>query len=383
MSIDNDEQLNNEVSEQDEFDKFRKLFEQYMDFYIEHKKASFKLDYIKEQFKMHYEKQEDKTLKVDGVITRVKRKKEYVTDEGIYEYLEDHGYLPLVVTVNKSIENRFNLEKAKIDYKQSVRLYTGGKSIVDRFEVTSKLDYILDYSLEQLSESFKRSYTDEKLKKARLDEAKERLMDGMPFSSCTTEYGTLKKTSSYDYDLDVVFDGISGKKEILIRKLEDSFEIKLFPDDQVNTVPMNHCFGEISLADLYENNLLEPESVFIKKRELKKHLKDGFVFNQFEVPVDPYEFYRKCPISKTKINELIQEGIIDEKEIEKFIEVTEETFHTEVISEGSMEQQATLNQQKFRDRSENIRRRHDDNYVETHNPYTAPNPYIELGNFSF
>jgi molybdopterin biosynthesis enzyme MoaB len=362
---------------------FDKIFKSYMDQYIEHKKIELKLDVIKQGIKNHYEKQEERLLKVNGVVARTKSKKEYQIKEEIYDFLEDYGYLPLVVKINKSIEQHFNLEKAKMNHKKSIRLYTGGQSIVDKDSIIKSYSHYLDYGLDELAEEFKRVSTEEKLAKAKLEEIKEQLINAMPSSSVATEFGTLKLTESYDYDLNIVFDGVSGKKEIFIKKNDDHYEVVIYPEDKTFRVSGDHIFGDKTVEELYLAHNNEAESIFVKKRPFKKFIKEGYVFNRFEVEVDPYEFFRHCEISKTKINDLIQQGIIEEKDIKPYLELVDESQYIEVLSEGSLEQQSNIYHQKLLERSENYRRRRESNYKENVSHSSSQTSTVDFTDFSF
>ncbi|MCK2000083.1 hypothetical protein MZM54_01625 [[Brevibacterium] frigoritolerans] len=361
---------------------FNEMFNSYIEQYTVHKTAEIKLDMIKSGIKKHYDQQEERTMKVDGVVARTKNKKEYEINEDIYDFLEDYGYLPLVVKVNKSIEQHFNLEKAKINQKSSLRMYTGGKSIVDKDEISQKFVHYLDCGLVELADEFKRTSTEKELAKSKLEEIKEQLSNVMPSTSVSTEYGTLKKTETYEYDMNVVFDGISGKKEVFIKKNESYYEAIIYPDEKKVRGSGELLLGQHSIEELYHTHNNDLDSIFVKKRPFKAYLKDGFVFNRFELQVDPFEFFRKCEISLTKINDLIQQGILQEKDIEPFRELVNETQHTEIISEGSLEQQSTIFSQKLFERSENIRRRNDENYKEDTGT-SSQTPAIDISDFNF
>jgi len=363
---------------------FDEIFTSYIEKYTEHKKVELKLNLIKQGIKNHYNDQDERLLKTNGVIVRLKTKKDYKIKEEIYEYLEDYGYLPLVVKVNKNLEKHFNLKDARINEKKSIRLYTGGKSIVDSESINNQYSYLLEYNLDDLSKEFKQSSTEEKLKKAQLEEVKEQLRQAMPSSSISTDYGTLKLTETYDYDINVVFDGVAGKKEVFIKKLNaNGYKIFVFPEETELFINGDDLLGNFTVEQLFNNTNDKLESVFVKKRAFKKMLKEGFVFNKFEVQMDPYEFLKKCEISKTKINDLIQQGIINEKDILPYLEIVGETEFVEVLNEGTAEQQVNLYNQKLLERSENYRRRKDSNYTTDSSPSHHQEMIIDITNFDF
>lgn len=364
---------------------FNTIFETYIKQYTEHKEVEIKLDVIKQGIKKEYEKQEERILKTNGVIARTKTKVEYELKEEIYEFLEDYGYLPLVVKVNKSIEKVFNIEKARTNHRQSIRLYTGGKSIVDQAAIADRYNRYLEYSLEDLTEEFKRASSEEKLAKAKLEETKEQLKNAMPSPSISTDFGTLKITDSYDYDMNTVFDGISGKKEIFIKKIDHKFEVVVFPEEKSFVIENgDELLGTKTIEELYITSSIDKdqECTFVKKRLFNTYLKEGFSFNKLQMEVDPFEFFRKCEVSKTKINDLIQQGIIDEKDIKPFVVMGEESSYVEVMSEGSAEEQASVFQKKFMEKAQNYRMRKDDSFAESA-ASSSHMSTIDIDDFSF
>ncbi|WP_456363857.1 hypothetical protein [Priestia aryabhattai] len=363
---------------------FDEIFTSYIEKYTEHKKVELKLNLIKQGMKNHYNNQDERSLNTNGVIVRLKTKKDYRIKEEIYDYLEDYGYLPLVVKVNKSLEKHFSLKDARINKKQSVRLYTGGKSIVDSKSITNQYSYLLEYNLDDLSKEFKQSATEEKLKKAQLEEIKEQLKQSMPSNSVSTDYGNLKITETYEYDIDVVFDGVSGKKEVFIKKLSaNGYKIVVFPEETELFINGEDLLGNFTVEHLFNNTSDNLESLFVKKRTFNKMIKEEFVFNKFEVEMDPYEFLKKCEISKTKINDLVQQGIINEKDILPYLEIVGETEFIEVLNEGAAEQQVNLYNQKLLERSENYRRRKDNNYAKDSTSSRSEEMIIDITNFDF
>ena len=363
---------------------FEETFEEYINHYTAHKEKEIKLKVIKDAIKAHYNNQEERLLKVNGVVARLKTKKEYRVKEDIYEYLEDYGYLPLVVSVNKSLEKQFNLSSAKTNHKSSVRLYTGGKAIVDTEVIASKYSYFQSYDLEKLSDEFKRSFTEEKLAKASLEEVKEQLKEEMPSNSISTDYGTLKLTETYDFDMNAVFDRVSKNKEAFIKMLEQNvYEVLIFPEETRILMSGNDFLGEQTVEVLYNKPNVKSESLFVKKRAFNQYKKDGYVLSYFEIDIDPFEFFKTCKVSKTKINDLIQQGIIPEKDIEPFLEVVGETEFIEVLNEGSVEQQSNLHHQKLIERSQKYRSNTEEHYVVDNSLPSSTNIKIDIEDFNF
>jgi len=363
---------------------FEETFGNYIDRYTAYKEKEIKLKVIKDAIKNHYNNQEERLMKVNGVVARLKTKKEYRIKDDIYEYLEDYGYLPLVVSVNKSLEKQFNLSSARTNHKSSVRLYTGGKSIVDNQAIASKYSYFQSYDLDKLSDEFKRSFTEEKLAKASLEEVKEQLKDEMPSNSISTDYGTLKLTESYDFDMNVVFDRISKNREAFIKMLEQNvYEILVFPEETRILMSGDDFLGEQTIETLYNKPNVKTESFFVKKRAFNQYKKDGYVFSHFEIEIDPFEFFKTCKISKTKVNDLIQQGIIPEKDIEPFLKVVGETEFIEVLNEGSVEQQSNLYQQKLIERSQKYRSITEEHYVVDNSLPSSTDISIDIKDFDF
>ncbi|MGF7535682.1 hypothetical protein AAGG74_18675 [Bacillus mexicanus] len=382
--------LNKSIKEQQELEvkrryiQFENTFNEYIETYINHKEIKIKLDTIKQGIKHHYEKQDQKLLKIDGIVVRTKHKKEFSFNDEIYEYLEDYGFLPLAVKINKSVEKYFNLDKAKINYKESIRLYTGGKSIVDTDHIQSKYEHLITQDIGELSNEFKKTSIKENLSKSRLEEAKEKLKQIMPSNSIKTEYGTLKLTKTYDYDPNIVFSGVSGKKEIFIKRIENNeYEVIIFPENKFSQCSGDLILGDLTVEELFISSTPKLTSTFVKKREFNKYLNSGFIFNKFEVKTDPMEFFKSCQISMTKINNLIQEGIIDEKDIQPFRKLENESDFIEILTEGALEQQSSLFDKKLMEKAQNYRKRNDSNYNPTESEFISETPHIDISNFSF
>jgi hypothetical protein len=359
----------------------KKLLE-YLELYKTKKGLEFEKSVIKDQVYPFYQKQDERILKSNQFLIREATRGKRIVKKSAYDFLEDLGLLPLAVTIKKSFTNEYDLDKAITNREQSLRLYAGGKPFVGKKEIIE--NFLTKYEsseLEDLLDSYKTNQATNKLNDIHLDRIKEEMLMlyvKLGYDKVTTEIGSLAIAESYDIDPIVIFDGLSGYKEALLRPVNDKFfEMLLVPDMKKALLPKNFVlYDKVTLEDLYA----KPKSTtsrFVKKGEFNKKEKAGFTFHEFKLPVDPFDFFRKCDISFEKIDELIEKGLITEEEFSQHVEKIpkeEETTYFEIISEASAEKRKEIFSEK------NLRKSQQFEYkIEIHNPFED----LEMESFSF
>lgn len=368
-------------------EKFTTLFDTYLKQYTVHQEAVIKLGAIKKGIINFYDKQDERIMKTNGVVIRTKTEETYELKEEIYEYLEDHGFLPLVATIDKSVEKYFNIDHIKHSPTESVRLYTGGRSLVNKGELQEKYQHLESEELHNLTDSFKSTYTSSKLEEAKLKSLKEQLFEAMPQDSISIpNIGTIKKVTTYEYNPSDVFELIAVRKEAFIKpsSLEEHFDVIIYPDDVIqSSLHKDTILDGHTLHSLHEITEVLKSSSFIKKSQYNKLVKEGYKPVAFETPGDPYEFFRACKISKTKLNNLITEGAIPKKDIEPFIIKGEIKEYREVLTEGTVEIQRSMFDEKLMRQAEKYRERNDPNYEPQSTPISTGVPVVEFTEFSF
>lgn len=366
---------------------FMQLFNTYLEQYSVHQDSIFKLSSIKKGIINHYDNQDEPIMKTNGIIIRTKIEETYDFTEEIYDFLEDHGFLPLVTTIDKKTEKYFNVDHIKQNPVQSVRLYTGGRSLVNKELLHRKYQHLETEKLDNLTDSFKSAYTTSKLEEAKLTNLKQQLLEIMPTDSISIpNIGTMKKVTTYEYNSSDVFNSLTARKEAFIKPAtnEDHFNVVIYPDDESQlSLHKNTTLGKHSLHNLYESADPLASSSFIKKSDYNKLIKQGYKAIAFETSADPYEFFRTCKISKSKINDLIQEGLLSKKDIEPFIIKGETREYQEVLTEGAVEMQRKIFDEKTMKQSQKLRERNDPNFQPSNLSSQTDLPIIDFSDFSF
>lgn len=336
-------------------EKLNKAFEAFAEKYVAKRTKEMQLDTIKSYLKESYAKNKltsSEELEKNNLVIRETVKKKYVpkNEEELYDFLEGTGLLPLAVKISPSIEKHFNLDKAKTNHKQSVRLYTGKNSPVDKKSLTGRFTRAYEHlDVSELSDSFNGEYGVKKLSESELDVAKEHLLEVMlaeKIHSLKTEIGVIKVTETYDYDPYILFDFLSGRKEIYLKKDGNSYDVLILPDNKKARLPGNFKINDKEIQE-YEKEKKIEASNFIKKSEYNKLKKESFNGYKFEIPVDPYDFFRKLEISRTKLLDLANEvgdDLLSEKDIENFYEVIEDENNTsiQILTSGVAEKQRDM-----------------------------------------
>ena len=327
-----------------------------------------------------YEKQDQKLLTKNNLVMKNVKRETRVFKPEIYEFLEDHGLLPLAVTLNKSLGSHFNLEKAKTNFGESLKLFAGGKSYLDKEDIMD--DYYSRYStldLIELTELFKTNHSNTKLSEANLELKKKELMEIMKkegISEIKAEIGTLRIVSTYELDINFIFDALSGKKEIFLKDTgADSYEIIILPDNKKAILPASFkFFEEKTLSDYAKGTPIE-KSNFITKGAYNKLVKQNYYGVNFEIEVNPMEFFKQCKVSFGKVEILVEQGLLDEIELEKYIiKEPEHIEFFEVLTEASAEKRKEIFDQKMLKKSQTF-----DFLPVSSNPFDE----IELEDFSF
>jgi hypothetical protein len=329
----------------------------------------------------HYQAQQEKVFKTNNLLMKKATREARAFTPDIYELLEDHGLLPLAVSLSKSLGNLFNLDRAKTNLGENLRLYAGGVSFLDKEDIMDEFESkYSSLDLKELTDLFNVNHTSTKLAETKLELKKKELMDIMKkekVGEIKTELGTLRIEQTYDLDINFIFDALSGRKELFLKDTGfGSYEILILPDNKKATLPATFkFFGEKTLTDFSKETQLST-SKFIKKGVYNKLVRSGYIGFDFEVEVNPMEYFKQCKVSFEKVETLVEEGLLEAIEVEKcIIKVPEKNVeYFEVVTEASAEKRKEIFDKKLLKKSKQF-----DFLPISSNPFDN----IELESFSF
>lgn len=276
------------------------------------------------------------------------RKYKLKNSEVTKDFLWDLGILPMVVNLNRVLKT-IDIENAIIDTKESVRLYTGRNKLID-LSPDDFEDHYEHLSLEELSEEFLSEYTRTKTLESEKDSLSNKvlkIMDDEGESALKIEgIGNLRITQSVEVDPVIIFEALRGKKEIFLKKNQNNIDVLIFPEKQKAVLPKDFNLLDFEVREIYKKAEKNPivNSLYIKKSEVNKLKKDGFIGTTLLAELNPEKFFKSLDISKTKIEEYIEIGLLDENFIDEHYEVEvtknengEPKLATSIIPEGVQE----------------------------------------------
>jgi len=272
-------------------------------------------------------------------ITTFNRRRYNLKDEEYTkEVLWNEGILPMVTDIPARVANTVNIESAVKETKKSVRIYSGSNRIVSQ----RKEDFIPHYenlSEEELTKEFQKAYTELKYRESERDEMNSKVVED--FEDEDLSYvrvegvGNIRLTERKEVDHSILFDVLKGKKEVYIRQEDDRFHIEILPEEERAILPKGFKLLDKKVEDYFEEEEIE-KSLYIKKSEFNKKIKEGYKGFELEVDLNPKDFFFGLPIQKTKVEEYIEDGLLPEDFIEKHYNVEE------VLDEGGDKKTVTI-----------------------------------------
>lgn len=344
---------------------------------------------LKKQEKMHdiyrgilEEKFEEENAEIktyQGMVFHYKKHTNWSWRESIYDILEDEYKLPLAVSITKPIEERFEISEFLLPSESSsIRLYAGGgksKLVVaaEKERIKELENELRQQSFEHLASQFIVNKLDLMVSEQKYDRLKKQLYNHLienDLPSISSPMGTFKIVNSKQYhDVQkIAFSDIEKKQAFLTLPLEDGIHmLNLYTgsthilDEQ--TQIEGHWFwyenGDLFCDDQF---LSLPYMVIDHKKEILSTMQNwiaqGAKPHYGKVTIEGMHFFRHCPISSVKLDDLLDRGLIEEKLIHqnRFCAKEEDLqLRFEVIDESSLIERKNMLHNKIMKRSQMLR----------------------------
>lgn len=315
-----------------------------MDFY--HDKQSLKRlkEIAEKHIKSKFTESESDMFETDDYVVHYKKRTKYKFKEEIYDYLEEHGLLPLSVNVQEVLEAQYNIEHAKLDPEKYVKLQPKRLN-KEQTAIRNKKEELFDDSVSKLQ------LTDLLLIYSKLKKEYDKMEDKYEFKrkvllrrlkkegidTLSSDIGTFNVYDrKSEYDIDAIFQGPVEKKLSYTYSVHNglvhclnSFTGRLFSfainedtedDGHIISISNHHLFVDGIPLEIVNRPSEENDYTYTAN-------------GKFEI--ESLKFFRSCPISSTKLEELSNLGYIPKKVLEsfKFVEGEDDiTVYPEVIS---------------------------------------------------
>lgn len=306
------------------------------------------------------------------------------------DYLWDLGILPMVVNIPAAVMKSIKTDEVILETKESVRIYSGKNKLVDYTEH----DFIDDYknlTNDEISQEFLSMYSSVKFLEKERDVVNKELQNAMEEDDVQAlrveGVGNIRHTQSIVIDPVLLFNALEGKKEIYMKDNGDNVDVIIYPEKQKATLPKNFEILGSKIKDLLDGDHLE-SSIYIKKSEFNKMIKEGFLATMLYADLDPEKFFKDLPIAKTKVEEYIDMGVLEEDFIDNHYEITtvenddgSPKMITNVIPEGVHEMRREMFIEKLQ--KKRLTKDDFDKMKETQNQLTNSLIDVDVGEFSF
>lgn len=348
---------------------------------------------LKEQEKMHdlyrsileekFTQTKAETITHQGMLFHYKKHTHWSWRDSIYEILEEECKLPLAVSIPKAIEKRFELDEFLLPSESSsVRLSAGRmnkiQAEIEKKRIKELENIMRQHSFEHLASLFISNKLDLTVSEQKYERLKKQLYSHMVENKITempSGVGTFKIVDEKQYhDVEkIAFEEIVKKQALLTLQKEDGIHM------------LNLFTGEIQILDEqtpYEGHLFwyENEDLFCDDTLLsgpgfameyradialtmQLWLSQGAKFHYGKMMVEGMHFFRHCPISSVKLDELLDRDLIQQKLIDSNRYCAKEedlNLRFEAIDESSFTDRKNMFYNKLIKRSQALLKRQEE-----------------------
>lgn len=377
----------------------KELVEQIQVLYPTMKENKWKLDCVESEIKRRFNEQQEDRMEDGGLVIqkRVRKKYEYAPD--FRAYLEDErSLLPRAVKITPSVSKQFPIKSFEIPGEVTVNLSAKRRSALEKSKEEEKMED-LSKELENMEWAsllglFKVMKMKEKRHKQAYDSFKCQVIDALQeadtLSLIAENVGEFRLKETVDgYDTDRIFSELTHRYAAYAYRAADSgveiidlftHETHASPDATFTLQEERFSYEDGTLTiegvplspEWNEDEIGELPVLKLTKKKQKELAEDGYTIGYGVCPIDSMTFFRRCEISGTKLEELMNEGILLPKELDRYRKVAGETEFVEIIEEvKEMDRRQYFSEtmmtraQNFRERQEStVKIDHYDEYLD-------------------
>ena len=310
-------------------------------------------------------------MNYQGMVFHYKKHTKWSWRDSIYDVLEDECKLPLAVSINKAIEQRFEISQYLLPAdKSSIRIYPTRKTKVQSEQEKEKLqelrEELLQMTFEKVAGLFIANKLSLSVSEQQYDLLKSQLQQHMvdtKTKSLSTSIGTFKiLDNKRHYDVQTLsFENVTKKHAFLSLKTEQGLELLDLFTGQVhvhNHAPVlidGQLFWYENDELFCEGNTLSATSFPVDYHEdtvllMQEWLPKGAQFHFGTSSIEGMHFFRHCPISSTKLEDLLDRDLIESKLIESSRYCAKEEdidLRFEAIDESALQERKTMYHNKI------------------------------------
>lgn len=300
-----------------------------------------------------------------GMVFHFQKHTKWSWRDSIYDALEEECKLPLCVSIPKAVEERFELEGFLLPAeKSSVRIYptrkTKAQSEIEKERFKQLEMEYRQFPFEQLASRFVSNKLDLAVSEQKYESLKQKLYTIMleqQTKSLASDVGTFKIVDGKSpYDVHAIsFSEVMKKHAFLsLTKEEGTFLLNLFTGATQQVTDSIVIDGQLfwyENGDLFcDGTSLDAPSFAIDYSNdvaltMSSWLTQGAQFHYGKTPISGMHFFRHCPISSVKLDELLDRGLLEQKLVEqsRFCAKEEDiTLRFEAIDESSLAERKTM-----------------------------------------
>lgn len=316
------------------------------------KELEWKKTVFEKEIKRRFEESGEESWNINGLMVQKKTRSDYQYDPAIYDYLgfDERALLPWAVKIPSHLEKTYDLTSFWIRGEDTVSLNAlKGKQVkVDKDKkIGAFQEEAENADLQRLINLLKVTKMKFKREEQKYNTLKKELTAELLQSEqgelVVENVGTFRLSEKGgEYDTTQIFSKLQHRYFAFAYRVQgtDADVINLFNGDtfRVNTsFEYDGCIFTVENGELLaDGNIFESglhEAINLKKKEEKAYLESEFVFGYVKVKADPAEFFRQCEISSTKLEKMMDDGLLTPKEIEKYKHKVKETDFPEIIEE--------------------------------------------------
>jgi hypothetical protein len=330
------------------------LVENISTFYSKFQDVKRKSERLKAVIQAKYFAQKEDSLYISGYLIRQTPHRNWTWKPEVYDYLEEEAKLPLAVTIPPELEERYDIKQfrleretyLKINPKRLKKTQMEQRKLLEEQEEENWMrmslpELVAHYQSVNLScDIFEQKY----------DNRRKRLFDAMKVAELNSVSGDCGSFSVLEkgiyYDVPAFFKNpITKKMCFAYRKQKRKIWFKdLYTNEEfIFYRKTTHDGHDIH----FKKNTFFVDQIPLTASEEDSAAEFQVVFG--EVPIDAMTFFRNCPISGTKIDDLLQRGLLIEKQIYSYRYVKDENdiaLYFECIHEESLAQRKLTFQNK-------------------------------------
>lgn len=346
--------------------------------YPELKDAELRDEVLKQVMREKIELSQIDRFSYESVVLKFKKHTNWKWKDEFIDSLYEEAKLPLAVTVNKSMEKRFELEEFRVDNGHHIRLYptrSKAKTEQKNLKIEALTEEFSALSLEDLVVEYKINKMDYQLAEEQYETLKKKLFNSLrdtnsdSFGCSLGNYKIVKNDPKYDISnihastitKNVTFVYKAQGSDATVYDLYNGYQFSFSRTTTYEEHTLTCQHGQLYI----DGEVLVPfDGLSAMNKKMKKVyeplVSEGYQFVTGSIEIEGEDFFRHCPLSSTKVTELMNQGIVDPKSLEKYryIDSLDDIdVRFEVIDEETEAERKVFFLEQLVQRSETIRER--------------------------